>query len=266
MSGDGDTPFLSEDMRLDEEPSGRFVPGARLVVTPALRTSGLITALTDADFKSLMLLLTFLTPNGHIHPTLPQIADAMHESEKAARSRMQRLITFVWRDGPIVREVQRQFGLDCYVPAPHVVANQPAEIAKPMAAPPRPTAGREAIYAMSRKRYAKTRAEVERDVLEQLGKTPEEADDTLQWQARKSLENHGVSRFDADRLLTSFSLDSIERQIEWLPLRKAKNPARLLVAAIENDYDPPGTLRRGRQPISPGTQDTQPSFGEPADG
>lgn len=39
--------------------------------------------------------------------------------------------------------------------------------------------------------------------------------------------------------LLSFGLDRVERQLKWLPYRKARKPASLIVKAIEEDYDAP---------------------------
>lgn len=51
-----------------------------------------------------------------------------------------------------------------------------------------------------------------------------------------------------ERLITTYPLDRIRQQIEWLPQRNAKSPGRFLIAAIENAYDAPG--QRGQDRIS----------------
>ena len=74
-------PFLVEHRR-DAEASGSFVPSARLVLTPGLRTSGLWEVLPPEELRDLVLLLTFLTPNGWVRPALPELADAMRASPR----------------------------------------------------------------------------------------------------------------------------------------------------------------------------------------
>jgi hypothetical protein len=72
-----EAPFVVQHRRQATAPSGDFVPEARLILTPALRTSGLWAQLPPEEFKDLLLILTFLTPNGWFRPTLPELADAI---------------------------------------------------------------------------------------------------------------------------------------------------------------------------------------------
>ncbi|MGV3615280.1 MAG: hypothetical protein ACO1SV_08095 [Fimbriimonas sp.] len=48
----------------------------------------------------------------------------------------------------------------------------------------------------------------------------------------------GVSRAGVEELL-SYGLDAVERQLAWLPYRKAKRKEALIVDAIRNNYSPP---------------------------
>lgn len=59
-----EVPFVVEHRQEDRTPHGHHRPASRLVLTPALRTGGLWAALPPEDFKTLILMLTFLTPNG----------------------------------------------------------------------------------------------------------------------------------------------------------------------------------------------------------
>jgi hypothetical protein len=45
-------------------------------------------------------------------------------------------------------------------------------------------------------------------------------------------------------LLAEYGFEACCRQLDWLPLRAAKNPSRFLVAAIEGNYDPPRGAKR----------------------
>lgn len=49
----------------------------------------------------------------------------------------------------------------------------------------------------------------------------------------------GVGLRKAQNLVDRYPADLIVRQLEWLPLRAARRPASLLIAAIEHNYDPP---------------------------
>ena len=70
-----------------------FVPGAMVQITPALRASGLLLSLPAEELRSLLLILTFVHPNGHIQPTLLELAQALRLSQGATRTRMRRLET-----------------------------------------------------------------------------------------------------------------------------------------------------------------------------
>lgn len=48
----------------------------------------------------------------------------------------------------------------------------------------------------------------------------------------------GVSNARVNELL-SYDIGVIERQLEWLPYRKAKRPEALIIDAIRNNYSPP---------------------------
>ena len=56
----------------------------------------------------------------------------------------------------------------------------------------------------------------------------------------------GVRHDQVDALLAGHPAQDIADQLDWLPLREAKSPARFLVAAIENRYAPPARIRLER--------------------
>src|SRR5947208_2054688 len=87
---EADPPFLIEHLRRDETPT-HFIPAARLIVTPELRRSGLLRALNDEAVRSLLAVLTFLTPNGQIRPTAAQVAEVLGVSVGSAERRLRRL-------------------------------------------------------------------------------------------------------------------------------------------------------------------------------
>jgi hypothetical protein len=53
------------------------------------------------------------------------------------------------------------------------------------------------------------------------------------------LRDTGLYPDQVDRLLSSYPEDRIIRQLDWLPARKARVPAAMLVRAVEGDWGPP---------------------------
>ena len=177
----------------------------------------------------------------------------MGASHGKAKSRMDRLLTAQWRGQPLAGLLPRPDGLDAYLPGRQLVAHEEAAPPQvPKAAPPQ-TAGKEAVVALSRARYAKTRGEVEAQIAGMMGWGPPEfpGEDPAvadgKRRAFKAMTDLGVPRDQALDLLSHFDLGAVERQIEWLPSRGAKNPARFLAAAIEGGYDRPLSLRRSEE-------------------
>lgn len=244
------TPFLVEHRQRDRALSGSFQPEARLVLLPALRTSGLWSTLAPEDIKNLLLLLTFLSPNGDCHPTLLELAEAMQVSQAKAHGRMLRLAQQSWQGKPLVTELPRPDGMDAYAPGRQLLTDEQIPPPESASVPVLNVAGRGAVIAHSRAAYAAPRAEVERDIAERMGWGPPafEGDDPAvaqgKRQAYEQLTTLGVPREQALDLLARFDLARVERQLAWLSDRHAKSPARFLAAAIEGDYEMPPHLRR----------------------
>ena len=257
-----DAPFIIEHHQQDRALSGTFRPSARLILTPQVRTSGLWRALSPEDFKTLILLLTFVTPNGWCRPTLPELAGAMEVSHAKAKARLERLMSLQWQGQPLAQLLARPDGLDAYLPGRPLVAHEEVSPPEPPQARPVPTPGRDAVIAYSRERYAKTRAEVEQQIGEMMGWMPPDfaGDDPAVAEGKRkafaAMTNVGMPKEQALDLLSRFDLGAVERQIAWLPQRGAKNPARFLAAAIEGGYDRPLSLRRqaGEQAAEDNTQ------------
>lgn len=245
-----ETPFVVEHRQEDRTPGGYHRPAARLVLTPALRTGGLWATLPPEDFKNLILMLTFLTPNGWCRPTLLEMAEAMRVSQGKARGRLQRLTGIEWRGQPLVAELPRPDGLAAFVPGRQLVAHEEVPPPEPVAPPPLRVAGRDAVIAHSRARYARTREEVEAQIGQMMGWAPpafageDPAVAEGKGRAFVQMTNLGMPREQALDLLARFPLEAIERQLTWMPDRNAKQPARFLAAAIEGDYEMPPALRR----------------------
>ncbi len=251
-----ETPFVIVLHQKDRRPSGSFRPQATVTVLPALRTSGLLLALPPDEVKSLLLMLTFVTPNGWCQPAVQQLADAMRVGVGKARARMGRLQDFRWQGRPLVTEITRGSGMDGFTLSPAVVGLQDAPEPPQEAAPPLPPSSRDVIIARSRAIYARPRAEVEAMIAEQMGW--KEVGDGPEAQLRRKLLNvAGLMRDQVDALLESYPHERVERQLDWLPHRNAKSPARFLMAAVENDYDPPPAVRLQRASMQTGGQQTE---------
>jgi len=141
----------------------------------------------------------------------------------------------------------------------------------------RPLSRRELIIEVSRRKYGRPRAEVERMVAEQLGyaqplstapvflpssATAGNAANSRQLHVGDELKGRllevGIEADRADSLLTHFAREAIKRQLEWLPYRDARNPAAFLIAAIEHDYEPPLALRQAPEHQAPEHQEPRP--------
>ncbi len=247
-----DFPFVTEQYQSEHGSGGAFRPAARLLLTSALRTSGLWSALPPDELRDLTLLLTFLSPNGRVQPTLPELAGAMQASHAQTRARMLRLSRRMWRGQPLIVELNRQSGLDAYLPGRHLLGSLQVPETAPAAAQTtliEPRAGREALIAYSRARYATPRAEVEADIARRMGwGAPAFEDDPPGVAEEKrvlydKLSEQGMSKSQALDVLGRFDLAVVRRQLEWMPHRAAKNPSRYLQAAIENNYEAPVALR-----------------------
>jgi len=282
-----EAPFVIVLHQRDRTPAGYFRPEATVTIRPALRTSGLLLALPPEDVKSLLLMLTFVTANGWCRPTAPQLAAAMRVGEGKARARMERLRQFRWQDRSLVTEVLHDSGMETFVPSPAVVGVEQAAPELPSTqAPLPPNAGREAIVERSRALYARPRAEVERRIAEQMGWGPPAFEGEApvvaegKRQTYQRMTDLGMPRDQALDLLARFDVDRVERQLDWLPRRRAKSPLRFLLAAIENDYEAPplarlqqalaqtaepgGTVEAGREKDNNEGEESTPEMGEEA--
>jgi hypothetical protein len=238
-------PFLIELWEDDLQPGGHFTPAAAMLLSSSLRTSGLLYQLSPDDLKSLIFLLTFVSPEGHCQPFLSQLTDAMRVAPSKAKVRMRRLCDTKWKGEPLVIHSKSASGLTAYSLNPRNVtyrhrSRQPRhnEAISYMAAP------REAIIEYSRQRYARPREEVERIIARQMGHDVDESDDERK--IRYRLENAGLTGEQARELLATYHLDTIAQQLDWLPFRHAKNPAGYLIAAIEGNYSEPRAVREER--------------------
>lgn len=235
---------LRVEHRQETERPRRFIPDTRLVLTSAFRTSGLLATLSDRDARTLLAAVTFLTSDGRFTGTARSIAAAMGVPERDVGQRLRSLMVLTFEGAPVLVEVPREQALPVYVPGPRLVRHVQEEASGTTDSDTRAASAlpREMLIARNRKKYARPRLEVELIVAEQLGVSPVESEDSPQGETLRSLMAAGVSRQDATHLIGSFPLEAIQQQLDWLPYREARLPARFLVAAIENDYEAPVNL------------------------
>lgn len=242
------TPFIVE-IREPTDPSVRGIPpSASIRLTPALRTSGLLGDLSAEDVRNLLLILTFVTPNGWCNPSIQQLAGAMGVGETRAKARLARLVAREWHGKPLVHFVPRETGIDAYVPSHEVLSAVRVEAhALEIPAPATPLASRAAVLAHSRSTYTHPRAEVERQIAEMNGwELPQEymtAEEREVSEVRTRMRSVGVTAEQCDSILSTHDLARIRRKLDWLPHRNAKNPAGFLTAAIIGNYEEPITAR-----------------------
>ena len=199
-------PFVLELLRVAQTPGDRFAPGARVAFTPALRTSGLLLALSGEDLKSLLLVLTFVHPNGHVQPSLVELSQALRQPQGRTRAQMRRLERFMWQGKPLLHELRRESGLHGWSPSPRLLglAHAALQDIPPGTSPDtlqdaqegrtgagQRAAGREAVIAHSRATYARPREEVEREIARANGwewpfRTQGERQDALRQQAQEA--------------------------------------------------------------------------------
>ena len=235
------------------DPRGSFRPGASLRLGAGLRTSGLLRSLPAEELGSLFFLLAFLHPNGHFHPSVPELAAAMRLSPGRARARMRRLSAFAWRGGALAFELRRESGLNAFFPSPLLFSVEAPPLRRgPAPLPPLASVPREEIVALSRERFARPREEVEQDIALRMGwDLPESGDDSEETKIRRELTRLGVPREQAESLASRHSPEAVRRQIGWLPHRRARNPAAFLAAAIEGAYEAPPGLAAADAPETP---------------
>ncbi len=284
-------PFVIRVEHLDFSLSGNFRPAAIVTFAAPLRASGLLHALPPEAAKDLLLLLTFVTPNGLCAPTVHQIAEAMHVSGGKARGRMERLLAFRWQGEPLLLHQKSESGLEAFTPRPWLAPVRENSKPEPprTSQPPMRAASREEVIAHTRATYARPRAEVEREIEEAMGyrrdehgrpyrgpaqiapdsqpQAPPLTSEEIEARRERSevkglLLQAGLQDEQAEALLAGYDTVRIGRQLMWLPYRRAKNPAGMLLAAIKDDYEAPPMMRR-QVPDQPADGTTTPDEGAP---
>lgn len=247
----------------DQTRDGHWRPEAFVMLTPRLRTSGFLLALSPEELQSFLLLLTFITADGRIAPATSQLAQTLGTSEAKTRARLERLLKVEWLGQHIVTKNDSGAGWHSYSPVLGLLPFREEEEVDPPQAVYR-VAPRKVIIEHSRRTYARPRAEVEREIEQFFSKSspsshqshkPSHSPMTYQSptpqneasnQLRDALIQVGVYAEQADELLVDYDHVRIQRQLMWLPYRGARNSAGFLIAAIRDNYEAPIALQKSQ--------------------
>lgn len=166
-----EAPFTVFVEHQDKTRDGHWRPAAFVMLTPSLRTSGFLFALPPEELQSFLLLLTFVTGEGNIGPHMPQLAEALGQSEAKARTRLERLLNAQWLGQRIVTKQDAAAGRHVYAPVHGLLRLREEESREPPQIIHR-AVPREIIVEQSRRLYARPRAEVEAEIAQFLSKSP----------------------------------------------------------------------------------------------
>jgi hypothetical protein len=175
----------------------------------AARREGLLALLPADVWRTLCALLSFTSRDGRRSFTIDQLAVALGQPREQALSRLDALTHAEWKEQPLATMEYNQDGdLVGAVLAPvEVLAGARSPVPVDPEAPP--AESRAATGDASA-------ADLARD-LQAVGLNP----DQIEWLTR------------------TFPQDRIRRQLGWLPARQARNPAAMLIRAVEQDWGPP---------------------------
>jgi hypothetical protein len=76
-------------------------------------------------------------------------------------------------------------------------------------------------------------------ILQQSDSEPLESEEERRTAVALDLLRLGVSSVGSIDLMTGYPLETIERQLEYLPYRKAKRPEAFIIEAVRHNYSPP---------------------------
>jgi hypothetical protein len=223
-------------------------PMHELILTPNLRTSGLLKVNPEA-LRVFLALLSFQHTSGDIYATSADIAQALGFSEPATHTLLEGLTAPIWNNQPLAYCTHTPEGFMRWHPSKQAVVKKTVgELEEQDTRTPVPLASGDAVREHSRRIYGTPREDVERMVAEGLGfRIPNLSDDAQALFGR--LREAGVTSEQSKLLLETCPHTSIAQQLDWLPYRDAKSPARFLVAAITHNYDPPQHIPRLRDSV-----------------
>ncbi len=225
----------------------------------AARTSGLLAAIPDREWKTLCALATFMDPAGDCYPSQAEIARALGVNRCTAATRLSALSRFRWRGQTIVTRVRvrggtGQFDRNRYTILP------PASLSFGGAGTRGRNGAASTVFGNPNMDVTNTggadlgspntnKNQKNRTRSKSNNKTvsPTDEDGTGSQEAGSDLVEHllaaGVTRHVARHIVAQTPREAIERQLSYLPFRNADDPGALLVRAIQEEWAPPGSFR-----------------------
>jgi len=172
----------------------------------AARRQGLLSLLPPEAWHTLSALLSFTSRDGTRRFTVDYLALALGQRREGALQRLHGLTDLQWQGQPLARleyDPEGEITGVSLAPLEVLVRIDPAE------GDHEPTATRKA------------------------------ASDPTTLVLQADLETAGLRPEQVEWVLGHFPPDRIRRQLDWLPARQARNPAALLLRAIESDWGAP---------------------------
>jgi len=281
-------PFVLELRSENLQSNGAFTPSAAVWVTPALRESGLIALLSPEEWQTLLLVVSCVTSNGRFIASAELLAPQLRLWPRPMRARLHRLARRRWKGEPLLLSQTTESGLRLFMPSPalfevrhSLVFPAPARGNAPLEVPPllqeqgtRLIGGvRDQVIDHSRAAYTRSRAEVEAEINQRMGydrvkdgrmsatqeaaeqeneatRAPLTSEEAARRELAQRLRGQGLSQEQAFSLVEAYSAERIEAQLLYLPYRRARHPAGMLIAAIEGDYAAPLGMRPRPVPVT----------------
>lgn len=175
----------------------------------AARREGLLTLLPPESWHTLSALLSFTCRDGRRSFTVDQLASTLGVSGEAARQRLDELTEIDWQGQPLAVLEYAGSG----------------EIAGATLAP---------VEALARLETGESTAPPSPEP--DLHPIPELHTSSA---LASQLRTVGLDDEQIESLTQRFSEERIERQLDWLPQRGARNPAALLIRAVEQGWGAP---------------------------
>jgi hypothetical protein len=179
----------------------------------AARREGLLPQLPPEAWHTLSAILSFTSREGTRLFTADQLAVSLAVSRDEALRRLDTLARHNWQGAPLLTlelDADGQVAGADLAPLELLARVQPPETASAERSSPSVQAGAAA--------------------------SPSGGEGPL----AERMEAVGLNPFQIDQLFKTYPVERIARQLQWLSGRQARNPAALLIRAIEQDWEAPG--------------------------
>jgi hypothetical protein len=176
----------------------------------AVRRQGFLAHLSPETWQTLSAILSFTCRDGQRLFTVDQLGVALGRSPEEALARLEELVRAEWQGEPLATPVRDPHG----------------EIVGAVLAPIEALSGETAPLPAD--------GEPGWQPIPAISENPHDV------QLAADLTAAGLRPEQIERLLRTFPHDRVRRQLAWLPARQARNPAALLIRAVEQDWGTPG--------------------------